>query len=119
MISDTTSFGGLPPGKYKTHIGGEVVLTKEGRLHLADNEKLLAGSAKSILFGVNKILSNNLLPVRKAWEAASLHPSQYLNLHDRGVINEGKRADFVLLEKIGNNLVPITTVLNGDIVYRK
>ena len=119
LISDVTSFGGLPPGKYKTHIGGEVILTEKGKLYLAGNEKLLAGSAKSILYGVNNLVRTGLLPILQAWEAASLNPSRYLPLSDCGKIAVGKRADFVILEEMNKELIPYLTVLNGKIVYRR
>ena len=42
LISDCTQFAGLPPGNYKSHIGGDVTLNSEGRLCMTDNPKLLA-----------------------------------------------------------------------------
>lgn len=119
LISDSTSFGGLAPGKYKTHIGGEIVLTKNGKLHLVSNEKMLAGSAKSILFGVNHLVKADLLPLVKAWETASLNPARYLSLINRGRLSVGNRADIVFLEELDKEFAPIMTVMNGKVVYKK
>ncbi|MCL1888318.1 MAG: N-acetylglucosamine-6-phosphate deacetylase, partial [Kiritimatiellaeota bacterium] len=41
LVSDCTRFAGMAPGRYTTPIGGDVVLTPEGRLHLAADERLL------------------------------------------------------------------------------
>jgi len=119
LTSDATSFAGLPPGRYKTHIGGEVVLTEKGKLHLAESDKILAGSAQSVLFAVNNLISNSLLSESAAWKTASYNPSKYLSMNDRGELSVGKRADFVILDKKCGELIPLSTVVNGTVVFRK
>jgi N-acetylglucosamine-6-phosphate deacetylase len=93
-------------------------LTENGKLHLAESEKLLAGSAKSVLFAINKLVSNKLLSESGAWNAASYNPSKYLPVNDRGELSVGKRADFVLLKKIGEEFVPEITVIKGKVVFK-
>src|SRR5258706_6749774 len=51
LVSDAVSLSGMLPGLYTTSVGGRVVLTPRGRLHLAENDQLLAGSAQTLLKG--------------------------------------------------------------------
>jgi N-acetylglucosamine-6-phosphate deacetylase len=78
LVSDCTEFAGLPPGRYTSPIGGEVVLTEEGRLHIADNSQLLAGSALSLRQIVDKIVQNGWLTLEQAYDMASIHPWRFL-----------------------------------------
>ena len=34
LVSDVTALGGMPPGRYRTPVGGEVELSEDGRLSL-------------------------------------------------------------------------------------
>ncbi len=45
LVSDSVTLAGSTPGSYMTPIGGRVVLEPSGRLHLAGDPRLLAGSA--------------------------------------------------------------------------
>ncbi|MDO4627646.1 MAG: N-acetylglucosamine-6-phosphate deacetylase [Planctomycetia bacterium] len=45
LVSDATQFTGLTPGTYHTHIGGDVVLTEAGKLHMSGQPNVLAGAA--------------------------------------------------------------------------
>jgi N-acetylglucosamine-6-phosphate deacetylase len=119
LTSDATSFAGLAPGRYKTHIGGEVILTEKGKLHLAESDKILAGSARSVLFAVNRLVSSMILSISDAWRTASYNPSIFLPLKDRGALSVGKRADFVMLDKEDEDLIPEMTVVNGIVVFQK
>jgi N-acetylglucosamine-6-phosphate deacetylase len=119
LTSDATSFAGLAPGRYKTHIGGEVILTEKGKLHLAESDKILAGSARSVLFAVNRLVSSMILSISDAWRTASYNPSIFLPLKDRGDLSVGKRADFVMLDKEDEDLIPEMTVVNGIVVFQK
>ena len=78
LVSDCTEFAGMPPGRYKSPVGGDVVLTVEGRLHLADNEQLLAGSALSLRQIVDKMVVNGWISIEQAWNMAAVLPWRYL-----------------------------------------
>jgi len=78
LVSDCTEFAGMPPGRYTSPIGGEVVLTAEGRLHLVDNEQLLAGSALSLRQIVEKMIASGWLSLEQAWDMAAVRPWRYL-----------------------------------------
>ena len=78
LVSDCTKFAGMSPGTYKSPIGGEVVLTAEGRLHLLENPLLLAGSALSLRQIVEKTVENGWLSPEEAWNLAAVRPWEFL-----------------------------------------
>lgn len=78
LVSDCTEFAGMSPGTYESPIGGEVVLTAEGRLHMAENPQLLAGSASSLRKIVEKTVENGWLSPEEAWDMAVVRPWQFL-----------------------------------------
>ncbi|WP_214050831.1 N-acetylglucosamine-6-phosphate deacetylase [Morganella morganii] len=118
LTSDTTAFGGMAPGRYHTHIGGDVVLTEQGRLHLAANEELLAGSAQSALECISFLIRSGLSDAEQAWHYAAENPAAFLGLADRGTLAAGKRADIVVLDIQGSTLQVLETYLHGEAVYR-
>ncbi|MBT0520806.1 N-acetylglucosamine-6-phosphate deacetylase [Morganella morganii] len=118
LTSDTTAFGGMAPGRYHTHIGGDVVLTEQGRLHLAANEELLAGSAQSALECISFLIRSGLSDAEQAWRYAAENPAAFLGLTDRGTLAAGKRADIVVLDIQGSTLQVLETYLQGEAVYR-
>ncbi|PSW60863.1 N-acetylglucosamine-6-phosphate deacetylase [Photobacterium kishitanii] len=117
LTSDTTAFGGMKPGRYQTHIGGDVILTEQGKLHLASNPELLAGSAKSVLDCINYLINSDLLSANSAWNKASYSPSSFMGLKNRGSLEVGQRADIVMLNKNDNGLSVLQTILAGEAVY--
>ena len=78
LVSDSTQFAGMPPGRYQTHIGGDVVLTVDGKLHLAENESLFAGSAMSLKRMIETIVQKGWLSYEEAWHLGSTAPLNYL-----------------------------------------
>jgi len=101
VVSDAVSLAGLPPGPYQTAVGGEVVLTPEGRLHLADNPKLLAGSAQMLPHHIGHLLARGLADLRQSWDMASIHPSRLMNLPQAAGLTVGAPADWVLFRVSG------------------
>lgn len=78
LVSDGTEFTGMEPGRYESPIGGQVVLTPEGKLHLADDERLMAGSAMSLRRMIGTIYRNGWLSFDEAWQLGSVRPWNYL-----------------------------------------
>ncbi|MBD2846966.1 amidohydrolase family protein [Paenibacillus sp. IB182496] len=97
LVSDAVYLSGLAPGRYTTHIGGEVVLTPAGKLHLAANDKLLAGSAQMLPAGIGHLVRRGLATLEEAWTLASSVPAGLLDRPDLGRIELGAAADLVLL----------------------
>ncbi len=80
IVSDSTMFAGMKSAAYHSHIGGDVILSPDGRLSLAGNHKLLAGAALPILHGVKHLLNKDIVPLSKAWALASVYPQKFIKL---------------------------------------
>ncbi|MDR3196466.1 MAG: hypothetical protein LBU34_01240 [Planctomycetaceae bacterium] len=78
LVSDSTMFAGMKPGRYQSTIGGDVLLTAEGRLSMAENENLMAGSAMSLRMMIESLVRNGWLNFEEAWELGSIRPRRYL-----------------------------------------
>ncbi|MGO4276187.1 N-acetylglucosamine-6-phosphate deacetylase, partial [Paenibacillus sp. TAF58] len=104
LVSDAVSLSGQPAGTYTTHIGGSVVLTPEGKLHLAEDEHLLAGSAQMLLNGIEHVTNQNLAKLADAWDMASVRPSGLMKLHSASGLASGAPADLVLFRREGSRI---------------
>lgn len=100
LVSDAVAISGLEPGVYKTHIGGDVVLTTEGKLHLAADPRLLAGSAQMLLWGIAHLNRRGITEFPSAWEMASTRPARLMGLPVAEGLSAGAPADFVLLDNV-------------------
>lgn len=116
LISDSTQFAGLSPGTYKSHIGGEVLLNSEGRLCMADNTELLAGSAQSLLWCVNQVVKKGLLSFEQAWNSASCKPVELMG-ETHNFLKVGESANMVLIEREADEIKVIKTIVGGEIIY--
>ncbi|OAS21810.1 N-acetylglucosamine-6-phosphate deacetylase [Paenibacillus oryzisoli] len=119
LVSDAVAISGLEPGVYKTHIGGEVVLTTEGKLHLAADPRLLAGSAQMLLWGIEHLNRRSLVEFSSAWEMASTRPARLMGLPVSGGLLAGAPADFVLIEPVRDDgrISLQKTYKAGNLVY--
>lgn len=102
LVSDAVHLSGMPPGKYYSHNRVHVVKTNEGRLHLADEPQLLAGSAQMLPWGIAHLIRKKLSSLQEAWEMASVRPSTLMNLPSRSGLQIGGPADLVLFKKEKN-----------------
>ncbi|MGM0792514.1 MAG: N-acetylglucosamine-6-phosphate deacetylase [Bacillota bacterium] len=114
IISDSVALAGLPPGDYTAPVGGEVTLTEQGKLHLKNEPKLLAGSAQSILWGVNTLTSMGITALEKAIEKASILPAKLLNLPQKDGLQAGAPADLLLFRKENGRMELIKVIKMGD-----
>jgi N-acetylglucosamine-6-phosphate deacetylase len=119
LVSDAVSLAGMPPGTYKAHIGGDVVLTEEGKLHLAETPELLAGSAKLLLHGVEHLARLGIAALAEAWRMASLLPASLLKLPAASGLSAGSPADIVVLRLDGDRLHVCRTYKSGRLVYER
>lgn len=104
VVSDAVSFSGMPPGAYRHHIGGDVVLTADGRLHMADRPQLLAGSAMLLPEHIAYLTGQGLAALAEAWDCASAHPAALLGLSQAAGLQAGAPADLVWFERSGAGL---------------
>jgi len=119
LASDAVYLSGLKPGRYTTHIGGKVVLTREGKLHLASNPKLLAGSVMMLRQGVDHLVKAGLADLSEAWEMASTRPAAAIGLPTRRGLSPGAPADAVLFERKKERVEILETWKAGIKVYER
>jgi N-acetylglucosamine-6-phosphate deacetylase len=117
LASDAVYLSGLRPGRYTTHIGGKVVLTREGKLHLAGNEKLLAGSVMMLREGVDHLVRRGLCDLGEAWDMASTRPAAAMGLPVRRGLVPGAPADLVVFERTRDRIQILETWKAGVRVY--
>lgn len=115
LVSDAVSLSGMPPGSYHLHIGGDVVLTAEGRLHLAGQPELLAGSAMMLPDQVGYLMEAGLSGLPDAWDCASVHPARLLGLEQAAGLAIGAPADIVSFNMDDGKLSVLQCWKNGRI----
>jgi len=122
IVSDTVALAGMPPGRYDAAVGGAVVLTEAGRLHLAHEQRLLAGSALPLLYGVQHMASLGLCSWQDAWDMGSLLPAEAIGLAGAGTsgLQLGAPADLVLLHREDDGRLSVNqTIKSGQVVYSR
>ncbi|KGP85210.1 MULTISPECIES: N-acetylglucosamine-6-phosphate deacetylase [unclassified Paenibacillus] len=115
LVSDAVSLSGMPPGSYNLHIGGDVVLTAEGRLHLAGQPELLAGSAMMLPDQVGYLVDAGLSGLPDAWDCASVHPARLLGFEQAAGLAIGAPADIVSFNMDDGKLSVLQCWKNGRI----
>ncbi|WP_407267910.1 N-acetylglucosamine-6-phosphate deacetylase [Radiobacillus sp. PE A8.2] len=116
IVSDKVSLCGMEPGEYSLHIGGKVILTETGKLHLADNPRLLAGSASKLIQGIQFLVNRKITTFAGAWDMASVRPAAFMQLED-STFQIGSRADVVLFTERDGNIDIKQTIKKGKLVY--
>ena len=118
LVSDATSLTGMPPGDYITHIGGEVTLTKAGKLHVKGNPDMLAGSGKSLLHCVETVAAKGLSTLAEALDMAGRIPYRMAGLPGDCLPVRGGVADLVMLREESGGLKVVRTIKSGITVFR-
>ncbi len=117
LVSDATGLTGMPPGDYKTHIGGEVTLTAGGKLHVRGNPDMLAGSGKSLLHCVQTLASRQLVTLAEALDMAGRIPYRMARIQDEISVAPGEVADMLLLRGEDEGLKVVKTIKGGKEVF--
>lgn len=99
LVSDSVMLAKQPPGIYETRIGGKVELTPQGRLQLANQPNILAGSTAALIDCVEFYArsTNEGLPI--AIDKASVVPATILEQERIGKLEEGCQADLLVYER--------------------
>ncbi len=119
LISDCTRFSKLQPGTYPSIIGEEVVLDTNGRLFMKNEPRLMAGSSKSLLYGINYLIKKKLASLPQAWEMASVRPAKLLKLQASKGIIEKAPADLTLFTLSEDEIKILKTIKKGKEIYTK
>jgi len=117
LISDMTSFAGLPPGQYKINTGETIEKTPDGNLKFSGQEGGLYGSASTLLKGITNMMKATGCSLANAIQMATYNPARLHNLNDRGKIEPGKRADLILFTMDDFNMKIIETIVKGNVVF--
>jgi N-acetylglucosamine-6-phosphate deacetylase len=117
IVSDAVYLAGMEPGHYVTHIGGKVVLTPEGKLHIDGNPKIQAGSAKMLGWGIEVLLKHGLADLATAWDMASIRPASFMGIDAQAGLHENAPADLVCFKLEQHKLEIQKTYKSGHIKY--
>jgi N-acetylglucosamine-6-phosphate deacetylase len=115
LTSDVNHLIGLTPGKY-VYMGAEVIYTEDG---LVKNEELncLAGASLPLKKGVETMMNFTGCSLANAINMASKNVAGIYGLKNRGSLLPGKRADIILFEKKGNQILIKETWVKGQKVF--
>lgn len=116
LISDSVALAGMPPGDYETAVGGQVTLTEDGRLHLKNEPRLLAGSAKNIWQGVQYLAEENICSFPEAIEKASIIPRRFIGDSAYNDFTAGASATMVVINRKTRTIEQ--TIKEGKIFYK-
>lgn len=108
VVTDATAAAGMPDGEYP--LGGHTVTKRDGSVFLADDT--LAGSALTMDQAFANLLEMGL-SLEEASRRTSTYPADFIGRLDRGRIEPGAWADFVLLDTM-QKLVEV--VIEGEAV---
>jgi N-acetylglucosamine-6-phosphate deacetylase len=96
LVSDAVHLAGMAPGRYASHVGGDVELLPSGRLQMASNPLLLAGAAVSLADCVERYVRFTGAPLAEAFRLAAKIPAQLLGLKETGNLQTGSIADLLV-----------------------
>lgn len=92
LVSDSVALAGLPYGRYKTAVGGEVEVSQDGRI-LIPGTRTLAGSSHPLRYGIANVARLPMFCLEKALVMATANPGKFVQA--RGVLRVGASADLV------------------------
>ena len=111
-MSDAVALAGMPPGIYEGQIGGKVELHTNGKLTMYGSE-YLAGSANSLLAGVNTAIHALACTLSEVVTMVSTTPQHYLGLPER--------ANYVVMKPHADTSQwqIVMTIVDSEIVYQQ
>lgn len=92
LVSDATALAGMPAGRYRTPVGGQVELSDAGRLSLVGTP-FLAGAARSLADGVATAIAMADLTLSDGLKLGTVNPGRFVG--GRGSLRPGQPADLI------------------------
>jgi N-acetylglucosamine-6-phosphate deacetylase len=109
LVSDLVRLAGLPPGRYRTPVGGQVDLHPDGRL-IVSATGYLAGATATLSDAVAYVAANTGFSLADAIEMATANPGRFSGA--RGVLRPGAPADLIRFRWIpGSSTLAIEEVI--------
>ncbi len=117
LTCDASGWAGCPPGFYRNQAGESEIL-EDGRLVVAGQRELLAGSAFETDICVGTAMDHAGVTLKEAIDMASLHPARLLGL-EQTRLRRGYLADlFVFRREPGSRRLAVSsTVAAGELRY--
>lgn len=117
LTCDASGWAGCPPGVYENKLGRSVVLPS-GKLVVAGQQELLAGSAQETDTCITKAMEYAGVSLKEAIDMASRNPARLLG-QEVSRLRRGSLADLILcrLPKDGQKLQIAATVASGELKF--
>jgi N-acetylglucosamine-6-phosphate deacetylase len=96
LVSDITSMGGMPPGRYQTGLG-ELEVLPSGKLVPAGKPGILAGASLPIHACVSNVMRMGGVDLPTAIDMASRRPAELIGVKDHG-LEVGSPANLFLFD---------------------
>lgn len=115
MVSDCINFSGAPEGKYRMpEEDEEITITKDGYCLL--NTGRLFGSTMPVLKGIKNLVENVGISMKYASMMASENPAKVYGYPQKGTLEIGKDADFIVID---DDYECLATFVEGKCVYER
>jgi len=116
LISDSIELAGLPDGTYPGHAQIPHNQVKRGNLATIEGTDTLIGSCMSLQDGIQNLMKWTGCDVAQAVKCVTENVADFMGEKDRGKLEEGRRADFVVLSEEGEVL---STWIGGVKMWEK
>jgi N-acetylglucosamine-6-phosphate deacetylase len=117
LTCDASGWAGCPPGAYENELGKVEVLA-DGRIVVAGQREMLAGSGAATDDGVVRAAASGAVALREAIDMASLNPTRFFGLPECG-LRAGHPADLFVYRPgpAREGLGVVATLVAGEIRY--
>ncbi len=116
LVSDVAALAGLPPGRYRTPVGGDVEILADGRLAMPGSG-LLAGSGAVLADCLRWTVRTAGIPLPDATRMATENPARLLAVPGGRRIEPGHPADLTVLD--GESLSVVGTLCAGQWIAKR
>jgi N-acetylglucosamine-6-phosphate deacetylase len=102
IVSDSVELAGLPDGLYAGNGQIHHKQRKSGKRVTIDETDVLVGSSSTVAEGVKNIIKWSGCDVAEAVRTVTENVVDLMGVKDRGMLEQGRRADFVVLDDAGD-----------------